>query len=162
MIAAVAENGVIGKDNDLPWRLPDDLKRFKRLTMGYPMIMGRRMWDSLGGRPLPKRPHIILTRNPAWTCEHGQVAHSPEEALTLAADHCAEQVFIVGGEDIYRLFLPEADQLLLTHVHAKVEGDRFFPTVTPADWETIDDGSHEADDRHPFAFTYRTYSRKNK
>ena len=116
---ARATNGVIGRDGQLPWRLPADLKRFKALTMGKPMIMGRKTFESFPS-PLPGRRHIVLTRDPAWQEDGAEVAHSVEEALRLAN---APHVSIIGGAEIYRLFLPRADRIELTEVHLQAEGD---------------------------------------
>ena len=120
-IVAYAENRVIGKDNDLIWHLPDDLKHFKRHTAGKTIIMGRKTWDSLGGRPLPNRRHIVITRTEGFQANGAEVVHSLEEAVALAKTE--EEVFIVGGAQIYALSLPMIDVLEITEVHAHFEGD---------------------------------------
>ena len=117
---------VIGKDNDLPWRLPEDLKMFKRTTHGHPIVMGRKTWDSLGKyRPLPNRQNIVITRDPSWQAEGADVIHSPDDLnkLELIDPH----VFIIGGAQIYRLFLPSLDELIVSHVYEKYAGDTLFP-----------------------------------
>lgn len=125
LVIARADNGVIGRDGALPWRLPEDLKRFKALTMGAPMIMGRKTFESLPGR-LPGRRHIVLTRGD-WSAEAAEVAHTVDEALALAA---APRVSVIGGAEIYRLFEPIADRIELTEVHASPDGDTVQPPFT--------------------------------
>lgn len=125
LVIARADNGVIGRDGALPWRLPEDLKRFKALTMGAPMIMGRKTFESLPGR-LPGRRHIVLTRGD-WSAEGAEVANSVEKALALAA---APRVSVIGGAEIYRLFEPIADRIELTEVHASPDGDTVQPPFT--------------------------------
>ena len=119
IIAAVADNGVIGRGGGLPWHLPADLKRFKKLTTGHHMVMGRRTWDSIGRRPLPGRPTIVVSRDPAFVAEGARVARSVEQALELAAG--ADEVFVAGGQAIYREALAVADRVYLTRVHARFE-----------------------------------------
>ena len=137
-VVARARNGVIGVDNDLPWRLSSDLKRFKALTMGKPMIMGRRTWDSIG-RPLPGREIIVLTRDPAFRAEGAHIAATPGEALAtarrLAALNGVQEIIIAGGGDIFRAFLPETEVIEITEVALDCAGDAHFPALDPADWE---------------------------
>jgi dihydrofolate reductase len=131
VIAAVARNGAIGKDNALLVHLPDDLPRFKRLTMGAPLLMGRKTWDSIG-RPLPGRRSIVITRNLQWQATGAEPAHSLTAALELAGS--APQAFVIGGAEIYALALPHADELLLTEIDADFEADAFFPPWKRADF----------------------------
>jgi dihydrofolate reductase len=133
LIAAVARNGVIGQDNALPWRLPEDLKRFKALTMGHPIVMGRKTWESLG-RPLPGRNNIVITRDKNYRAEGASVVHTIDEALVAAQD--ATEVFVIGGAEIYTITLPRADCLQLTELDADVDGDVRFPTFDRAQWRT--------------------------
>lgn len=137
-VVARARNGVIGVDNDLPLRLSSDLKRFKALTMGKPMIMGRRTWDSIG-RPLPGREIIVMTRDPAFRAEGAHIAATPGEALAtarrLAALNGAQEIIIAGGGDIFRAFLPETEVIEITEVALDCAGDAHFPALDPADWE---------------------------
>lgn len=156
IIVAMSENRVIGRDGDLPWRLPDDLKRFKALTMGHHMLMGRRTYESIG-RPLPGRTTIVLTRDPEWRAEGVLRAHSLEAALKLAAPPESTESsgpFIVGGGELYQQALPLVNRMYLTLVHATVEGDAYFPDFDRGDWETIAEERHEADDRHEYAFSF--------
>jgi len=133
IIAAVAKNGVIGKDNKLPWHLPEDLKHFKALTMGHPMIMGRKTWESLPGR-LPGRPHIVVTRDAGYQADGADVVHSLDDAIAAAGRH-SDTVFIIGGADIFALALALADRMELTEVEMEVEGDTRFPAFDPARWQ---------------------------
>ena len=157
-IVAYAENRVIGKDNDLIWHLPDDLKHFKRHTAGKTIIMGRKTWDSLGGRPLPNRRHIVITRSEGYQANGAEVVHSLEEAVALAKTE--EEVFIVGGAQIYALSLPMIDILEITEVHAHFEGDAFFPTFDEADFELVAQEHHPVDEKHKHSFTFKTWKRK--
>ncbi len=163
IIAAVAANGVIGRDGRLPWKLSDDLQRFKQLTMGHTIIMGRRTWESIG-RALPGRRTIVVTRQVAYQVADGvQIAGSLEEAL-LAAKACGEtETFVVGGAELYREALPEADRLLFTEVAADVEGDTYFPvnfdTFEWDSWVCLETEAHEADSRNDYAFVFVTFER---
>ena len=156
LIAAMADNRVIGQGNRLPWHLPADLRHFKALTVGKPIIMGRRTWESLPGL-LPDRPHIVVTRNPAYRAEGCTVAHSVEEALAAAGD--VPEVMIVGGADFYAEMLPHADRIYLTLVHAQLEGDAFFPEYDPAEWEQLEREDHAPDERNPCPYSFITLQR---
>ncbi len=151
LVAALSLDGVIGRDGDLPWRLPDDLKRFKRLTMGCPMIMGRRTWDSIG-RPLPGRRTLVLSRRPGFEAPGAEVFADLDAALAAVSD--APEIIIAGGEAVYALALPRADRLCLTVVHAHVEGDARFPPFDAAAWGVRERVEHPADARHAHAHTY--------
>lgn len=153
MIFARANNGTIGHDGGLPWRIPADLKRFKALTMGKPMIMGRKTFDSLG-KPLPGRRHIVVTRDIGWRAEGAEPVHSVEEALDRAGD---DEVAVIGGAQMYHLFLDHADRVELTEVHADYEGDTHMPE--PGDeWRETFREEHAASDGLP-AFAFVTYER---
>ena len=157
IIVAVARNGVIGCENRLPWHLPADLARFKAITMGKPMIMGRRTWESLPGR-LPGRRHIVLTRDPGYGAEGIELAGSLEEALSLAGG--VEEVMIIGGGQLYRQALPLARRIYLTQVELEVAGDAHFPELDPAQWREVARESHEADERHPCDYHFITLERR--
>ena len=157
-VVAVDRNKVIGKDGGLPWRLPDDLKHVRELTLGKPLIMGRRTYESIG-RPLPKRTNIVLTRDPAFHAAGVRVAHSKEDALTLAGD--APEIIVFGGGEIYRQFLPEVDRIYLTQVDASVEGDTHFD-MGKDDWRVLTNERHEADERHVYSFNWLTLDRVRK
>jgi dihydrofolate reductase len=157
LIVAMSENGVIGRDGGLPWHLPDDLKRFKRLTMGHVLIMGRRTFASVG-RPLPGRRTIVLSHDPAYRPAGVETAPSLEAAITLARG--ASEVFVAGGADVYRAALPTADRLYLTLVHTHLAGDAHFPPLDLDAWELDEEVRHPADERHAHAFTFRRYRRR--
>ncbi|MCG9053226.1 dihydrofolate reductase [Laribacter hongkongensis] len=133
LIAARARNGVIGLDNRMPWHLPEDLAYFKRVTLGKPVVMGRKTFESIG-RPLPGRLNIVVTRNPGWQAAGVQVAHSLDAALALAAATAPEEIMLIGGAELYRQALPQADVLYLTEIDAEFAGDAFFPEVDLARW----------------------------
>ena len=133
LIAARARNGVIGLDNRMPWHLPEDLAYFKRVTLGKPVVMGRKTFESIG-RPLPGRLNIVVTRNPDWQAAGVQVAHSLDAALALAAAAAPEEIMLIGGAELYRQALPQADVLYLTEIDAEFAGDTFFPEVDLARW----------------------------
>lgn len=156
-VAAIAENGVIGRDNDLPWRLRTDLRRFRAITMGKPLLVGRRNWDSIG-RPLPGRDMIVLTRRADFAPEGVSVAHDWEGACAMARESAArsgaEEIVVGGGADIYRLALPLVARLRLTIVHAEPSGDVHFPPYDPALFREAFRESHPAGpgDEYPFTF----------
>ena len=152
-IAAVADNGVIGADGDIPWRIQGDLPRLKRLTMGHVLLMGRRTYDTLG-RPLPGRTTIVLTRDPVWRAEGVLVAHDLDEAVDLAADVAPGRiVWVFGGGEIYRLAWERIDRLELTEVHAEPAGDTTFPALDPGRWRESAREGHEG-------FDFVTYVRR--
>ena len=156
LIAAMAENRVIGKDNGLPWRLPADLAHFKRLTLDKPIVMGRRTWESLPGI-LPRRTHIVVTRNRAYRAAGCRVVGSTREALDALVD--AKEVFVVGGGSLYREMLPLVGRMYLTLVSARIEGDAFFPEWEPASWRETARESRPRDDRNPYDLTFITLDR---
>lgn len=158
LIVAVAENGVIGRAGQLPWHLPDDLKRFKALTMGKPMLMGRRTFDSIG-RLLPGRTSLVLTHLQNWATSGAVVVHSMEEALAEARRCGAAELAVIGGAEVFRLALPLAQRIDLTRVHAEVEGDVYFPELDPREWRETERLEHPADARHAYAMTFRVLER---
>ena len=133
MVAAVASNGVIGADGDIPWRIPEDFAHFKRITLGHVLVMGRATYDSIG-RPLPGRTTIVLTRDPDWSAEGVLVAHGLDEALALAADLPGE-VVVAGGSQVYAEAMPRAGEQVLTFVHQRPEGDTYYPAYDSAEWQ---------------------------
>ncbi|KGK31835.1 dihydrofolate reductase [Cellulophaga sp. E6(2014)] len=160
LIAAAAENNALGKDNDLLWHLPDDFKRFKTLTTGHPIVMGRKTFESFP-KPLPNRTHIIITRdkNYSITFENCQIVHSLDAALAVASE-IDENIFIIGGGEIYALGLEKATHIELTRVHTTFEADAFFPDFDKNNWELIKEVHHAKDDKHKYDFTYLTYQSK--
>ncbi|HET9428199.1 MAG TPA: dihydrofolate reductase [Allosphingosinicella sp.] len=154
LVVARADNNVIGKDNKLPWHLPADLKHFKRVTMGAPMIMGRRTFDSLPGL-LPGRRHIVVTRDKDWRAQGAEPACSAQEALALAGPG---RVCVIGGADIFKLFEPVATAVELTEVHLDAEGDIVLPSFDPAAWKSVSSEFHPAEAGRP-AYTFRRLER---
>ncbi len=165
IIAAMSENRVIGRDGDLPWRLPDEMKHFMRLTTGHTIVMGRKTFESIGCKPLPNRRNIIITSNPDYAAEGIETAPSVDAAIDLTSkptpDHqpLTTDLFICGGQHVYRDALPLADRLYLTIVHAELDGDAHFPEFDKADWRLTDKVRHEADEKHSYAFTFKRYER---
>jgi dihydrofolate reductase len=158
MIAAAGENNELGKDNDLLWHLPDDFKRFKQLTTGHHIIMGRKTFETFP-KPLPNRTHIVITRNKNYKKEGAVVVYDMDEALKLAEKD--EQTFIIGGGEIYKMGLLFADKIELTRVNATFEdADTFFPNFPETEWQLITTTEHEKDDRHKYSFVYETWVRK--
>jgi dihydrofolate reductase len=145
LVVARAENGVIGRDGGLPWHLPEDLRRFKQLTMGSAMVMGRKTFESLPGL-LPGRRHIVLTRSGIWTAPGAEIVHSVPEALALAD---VPRISVIGGAEVFRLFLPVADHVELTEVHASPEGDTILPAFDPMSWRETAREDHDAKDGRP-------------
>ena len=159
LIAALDRNRAIGRDNDLPWRLPDDLKRFKALTLGKPILMGRKTAESLG-RALPGRRNLVLTRSGRVPFEGMHAVASVEEALGAAHDGDASELCVIGGAEIYALTLPLATRMYLTHVDVIVEeADAFFPAFDPSRWDLVAQESHAADAHHVVAFDFVDYVR---
>jgi dihydrofolate reductase len=145
LVVAVAENGVIGNKGALPWRIPEDLKRFKAITLGKPCIMGRKTWESLPKKPLPGRTNIVVTRDHSFHGEGAEIAHSFEDALDIAARRSLDEIMIIGGEAIFRAALPLAQRIALTEVMAAPQGDAFMPPFDRTEWqETAREGPHEA------------------
>jgi len=157
MIAAAGENNELGKDNDLVWHLPDDFKRFKQLTTGHHIIMGRKTFESFP-KLLPNRTHLIISRNKEYKKEGAIVVNSIEEALTIAQDD--DQPFIIGGGEIYTLGMDFAHKIELTRVHGSFEADAFFPDFPKTDWKLVMQEYHEKDERHAYGFTYETWVKK--
>lgn len=160
LVAALDRNHAIGKGNDLPWRLPDDLKRFKALTLGKPVLMGRKTAQSLG-RALPGRTNLVLTRSGQVPFDGMRAVGSVDEAIQAAHDASATELCVIGGGEIYALTLPFADRLDLTHVETVVEdADAFFPAFDASEWKVVSRQAHAADERHAFAFEFVDYVRK--
>lgn len=162
LVAAVAKNLVIGKDNDLPWRLPDDMKFFMDTTKGHYVILGRKNYESLPKkfRPLPDRTNVVITRQENYEAQGALIVHSIEEALNIAALNRESEAMVIGGADIYTLALPLADRLYITEVNAVVDGDVYFPKFDKSKWKEISRVHHPADDRHPHSFDFVVYEKK--
>ena len=163
LVAALADNRVIGRKNSLPWHLPDDMKRFRALTVGHCVLMGHRTYASIG-RPLPERTNIVLSRNPGTSHEGVHVSLDLEAGLAVAREGGHESVFVIGGETVYAAALSVADALYLTRVHADIEGDARFPDFdesgeAPGGWRRGNSVPHPADERHAHAFTFEDWTR---
>ena len=154
IIAAAGSNNELGKDNDLVWHLPKDFKRFKKLTTGHHIIMGRKTFQSFP-KPLPNRVHIVITRNTDYHPEGAIIVHSMTEALELAKND--PQIFIIGGGEIYKLGMKIADKIELTRVNSSFEADTFFPEIPSDDWKLISEEFHLKDEKHKFNFSYQTF-----
>ena len=159
LIVAISENYAIGKAGDLLCHLPNDLKLFKELTTGATVVMGKKTFFSLPRRPLPNRRNIVLTRDESFQYENTKVAHSIDHLLSiLSAD---EKVFIIGGGEVYKQFMPLVDELQITHIHHTWEdADTFFPEIDLSIWECVSEEHHKQDEKHAFAYTFATYQRK--
>ena len=163
MIVAAAQNRVIGRDNALPWYLPNDLKYFKQTTLGKPIIMGRKTYESIG-KPLPGRTNIVITRQTDYQPDGVKVVHSVAEARDLAESVCLidgkEEAMIMGGAEIYTLALPDADRLYLTEVHADVDGDAYFPEYDKTEWQEISREDFSAEGPNPYNYSFVVYDKK--
>lgn len=158
IIVAAAENQVIGRGNELPWHLPADLRRFKRLTMGHHIVVGRRTWESIG-RPLPGRTMLVISRSEAELPGEVQSAGSLDEALAIARGAGESETFVAGGAEIYRLALPLADRIHLTRVHREIDGDVFLPPIDFERWALIDSEAGALDEKNLLPHTFETYER---
>jgi dihydrofolate reductase len=157
LIAALSDNRIIGRDNKMPWHLPRDLKYFKHVTMGKPIVMGRKTFDSVG-KPLPGRTNIVVTRQSAWQMHGVHVVHSLGEAMAFAQRlpliDGNEEVMVIGGAQIYREVLPQAHRLYLTQIHAHFEGDAFFPEIREDEWKEVGREDHQADPTNPYDHSF--------
>ncbi len=156
LVVAYSDNRVIGKDNTLPWRLPSDLAHFKRVTLGHPIVMGRKTWESLG-RALPGRPNLVISRNREFLAEGARVFPSLDAALHACQD--AQRVSVIGGEQLFRLALPLAHEIVATEVHAHIQGDTWFPPVDASQW--VETQRHPQPDENGLSFDFVTYQRQD-
>ncbi len=159
LIAAMAHHRVIGKNNQLPWHLPADLKHFKAITTGKPIIMGRKTYESMD-KPLPGRINVVITRQAGWTAEGTVVAKDLDDALKKAAETNCKEIFIIGGGEIFKLAMAIADKIYLTRVHTTIDGDAFFPAVDENKWQLTSNQDFAADDKHKFAYSFQTWNKK--
>ncbi|PKP77333.1 MAG: dihydrofolate reductase [Alphaproteobacteria bacterium HGW-Alphaproteobacteria-3] len=164
-VVAIADNGVIGRDNGLPWRLSGDMAFFKRVTMGKPVIMGRKTWESLPKKPLPGRPNIVVTRDAAYGAEGAEVVTSAEDALArgaaLAAALGTDEVMVIGGAQLYAETFDHATRLYITEVHAAPEGDVSFPAFDASQWREVSREHHEADEKDSAAYSFVLYEKRD-
>ncbi len=159
MIAALAKKQVIGKNNLMPWHMPADLAHFKRVTLGKPVLMGRKTFESIG-RPLPGRRNLVISRNPGYQAEGIEVVSSVEAALALLAGSSVEELMVIGGGHLYAEMLPSADCLYLTRIDLAVEGDTRFPAFDDGQWQRVDCESHPADEKNPHPYSFETWLRR--
>ncbi|MDF1510373.1 dihydrofolate reductase [Robertmurraya sp. DFI.2.37] len=158
-IVAMDDNRVIGKNNQLPWHLPEDLKFFKRTTMGHPIIMGRKTFISIG-RPLPGRENIILTRNVDFQSEGCTIFHNVETLLSFCQQKPEQEFFVIGGAEIFKELLPKADRLYITEIHASFEGDTYFPKIAMDEWQLNAKEKGQKDEQNPYEYDFVIYDRK--
>jgi len=154
LIVAVAENGVIGRDGKLPWRIPEDMKWFKARTEGRPMIMGRKTWESFPKRPLPGRTNIVVTRDASFKAEGGVVVMSVAAALDVAAGEAPEEIMVIGGAEIYRAAMPFVRRIYLTSVHGEIEGDTYFPAIDRGEWNETIVGVYPSSEGRPVGYSF--------
>ncbi|MBL0625216.1 type 3 dihydrofolate reductase [Aeromonas jandaei] len=159
MIAAMAHDRVIGKDNQMPWHMPADLAHFKRVTLGKPVLMGRKTFESIG-RPLPGRRNLVISRNPDYQADGIEVVGSVEAALALLTDNEVAEVMVIGGGHLYAELLPKADCLYLTRIELEVEGDTRFPAFADEQWQCVEREVHQADEKNPHPYRFETWLRK--
>ena len=159
LLVAAAENNVIGKDNQLPWHLPNDLKYFKNLTWGMPILMGRKTFESIG-KPIPGRKSVVITRNADWKHEGVDVVHSIEDAIQKAESFGVKEIFVIGGAEIFKTSLQKANRIYLTRIHQNFDGDVYFPEVSEKEWQLTSSRFVEADEKNAYNHTYQVWDRK--
>ena len=160
LVVAASENNVIGKNNQLIWHLPKDMKFFKNVTWGMPVVMGRKTFESLDSKPLNGRKNIVITRQPGWKADGVSVANSVDASIALAAEMNYKEVFIIGGGEIFLLAFEKANRIYITRVHAEPEGDTYFPVIEKNDWKLVSNTDNPADDKHAYAFSFQVWERK--
>ncbi|HEX6332799.1 MAG TPA: dihydrofolate reductase [Flavisolibacter sp.] len=161
LLVAADENNVIGKDNKLPWHLPNDLKYFKNQTWGMPILMGRKTFDSIG-RPLPGRKSIIITRNENWHYEGVHAVHTLQGAMDKASEFGAREIFVIGGAEIFNSSFPRAGRIYITRIHHKFEGDVFFPEIPHEEWNLVQSRFCHADEKNAYSHTFQVWERKTR
>ena len=159
LIVAASTNNAIGKNNQLLWHLPQDLKFFKNITWGMVVVMGRKTYESVS-KPLPGRVNIVITSKPGWKAEGVWVAKDLEDAITLAKTTNCKEIFIIGGGEIYKQTMPIADKIYMTRVHAEIDGDTFFPPIDEAAWELKGSTDFKADEKHGYDFSFQTWEKR--
>ena len=159
LLVAASENNVIGKDNKLPWHLPNDLKYFKNQTWGMPVLMGRKTFESIG-KPLQGRKSIVITRNKNWQHAGTDVVHSVEEAIDRAKEYGVKEIFVIGGSEIFTTSFDQANRIYLTRVHHQFDGDAFFPEVSSHNWNLVQSHFCHADEKNPYSHTFQLWERK--
>ena len=161
LVVAASENNVIGKNNQLLWHLPGDMKFFKNVTWAMPVVMGRKTFESMGSKPLSGRKNIVITRKPNWKADGVSVVNSVDAAAVLAGELNYKEVFIIGGGEIYVIAFDRANKIFMTRVHADLEGDTDFPVIEKNDWTLVSNTNNPADEKHAYAFSFQLWERKN-
>jgi dihydrofolate reductase len=160
LVVAASENNVIGKNNQLLWHLPKDMKFFKNVTWGMPVVMGRKTFESMGSKPLNGRKNIVITRKPGWNAEGVSVVNSVDAAVALAEGMNYKEIFIIGGGEIYLIAFDRANKIYITRVRAELEGDTYFPVIEKNDWTLVSQTDNPADEKHGYAFSFQLWERK--
>ena len=160
LIVAASENNTIGKNNQLLWHLPKDMKFFKNTTWAMAVAMGRKTFESMGSKPLAGRKNIIITRQHGWKADGVSVVRSVDEAVALANEEDYKEIFIIGGGEIFMIAFDKAQKIYMTKVHVEIEGDVFFPVIQKKDWNLVSSTDNLADEKHPYAFTFEIWGRK--
>lgn len=160
LIVAAAENNAIGKENRLLWRLPNDMKFFKNTTWALPVIMGRKTYESMGSKPLRGRKNIVITRQDQWQASGVLVAKDMDDAIGLTKEMDVNEIFIIGGGEIYKQAMPLAQRIYMTRVHSRPEGDTFFPAIDEKEWRLLSNTDHPADENHQYAYSFQVWERK--
>ncbi|HMK20603.1 MAG TPA: dihydrofolate reductase [Chitinophagaceae bacterium] len=160
LVVAASENNVIGKNNQLVWHLPKDMKFFKNVTWGMPVVMGRKTFEAIGNKPLSGRKNIVITRQPGWKADGVSVVNSVEAAATLAEELNYKEIFVIGGGQIYMIAFDQANKIYMTRVHADLEGDTYFPVIEKDDWTLVSKTDNPADEKHAYAFSFQLWERK--
>lgn len=159
LVVAAAKNNVIGKDNQLLWRLPNDMRYFKNVTWGMPVVMGRKTYESLG-KPLAGRTNIVITRNKAWKADGVSVVSGLDDAIFLTKEMDVKELMVIGGGEIYKMAMPKARRIHLTRVDAELEGDTYFPEIDPLLWKQVSRSDHPADEKHAYAYSFQVWERR--
>jgi len=160
LVVAASENNVIGKNNQLLWHLPKDMKFFKNVTWAMPVVMGRKTFESMGSKPLAGRKNIVITRKPGWKAEGVSVVNSVDAAVALATELNYKEIFIIGGGEIYMIAYDRANKIYMTRVHAELEGDTYFPVIEKDDWKLVSNVDNPADEKHAYAFSFQLWEKK--
>ena len=160
LVVAASENNVIGKNNQLLWHLPKDMKFFKNVTWAMPVVMGRKTFESMGSKPLGGRKNIVITRKPGWKAEGVSVVNSVDAATELAEGLNYKEIFIIGGGEIYLIAFDRANKIYITRVRAELEGDTYFPVIEKNDWNLVSKTDNPADEKHAYAFSFQLWERK--
>jgi dihydrofolate reductase len=159
-VVAASENNVIGKNNQLLWHLPKDMKFFKNVTWAMPVVMGRKTFESMGSKPLSGRKNIVITRQPGWKADGVSVVNSVDAAMALATELNYKEIFVIGGGEIYMIAYERANKIYMTRVHAELEGDTYFPVIEKDDWKLVSNVDNLADEKHKHAFSFQLWERK--